>query len=174
MGEVLREFPAGDQQQVREGDSGDHPRVAGGVDPVVVAAAAAFGFVFIHPFVDGNGRIHRWLIHHILAKGKYNPKEIVFPVSAVMYRRIQEYKMVLEAYSKDVLPFIEWAPTDKNNVSVQNETRPLYSYFDATRQSEFLYECVNETITKDLPEEVAYLDAYRRFNDGTGCDLGLP
>lgn len=28
-----------------------------GVDPVVAAAVAAFGFVFIHPFDDGNDRI---------------------------------------------------------------------------------------------------------------------
>jgi hypothetical protein len=30
------------------------------VDPVCAAAAASFGFVFIHPFEDGNGRIHRF------------------------------------------------------------------------------------------------------------------
>ena len=35
-------------------------------DAVLAAAMIAFGFVFIHPFVDGNGRIHRYLIHHVL------------------------------------------------------------------------------------------------------------
>ena len=35
-------------------------------DAVLAAAVIAFGFVFIHPFVDGNGRIHRYLIHHVL------------------------------------------------------------------------------------------------------------
>jgi len=30
------------------------------VDPVCAAAAASFGFMFIHPFEDGNGRIHRF------------------------------------------------------------------------------------------------------------------
>src|SRR5262249_54249468 len=37
------------------------------IDPVTTAAALAFGFVYIHPFQDGNGRIHRWLFHHVLA-----------------------------------------------------------------------------------------------------------
>jgi len=31
-----------------------------GIDPVVAAAVCAFAFVFIHPFEDGNGRIHRF------------------------------------------------------------------------------------------------------------------
>ncbi|MCH7723954.1 MAG: Fic family protein [Bacteroidetes bacterium] len=35
-------------------------------DAVLAATIIAFGFVFIHPFEDGNGRIHRYLIHHIL------------------------------------------------------------------------------------------------------------
>jgi Fic family protein len=34
--------------------------------PVLAAASIAFGFVFIHPFEDGNGRIHRYIIHHLL------------------------------------------------------------------------------------------------------------
>ncbi len=37
------------------------------VDPIVAAAAMAFGFVFVHPFEDGYERIHRFLIHHQLA-----------------------------------------------------------------------------------------------------------
>ena len=146
----------------------------GGVEPVIVAATVAFGFVFIHPFEDGNGRIHRWLIHHILARARYNPKGMVFPISAVMLRRMQEYKGVLEAYSKSLLPFIEWAPTKNNNVKVLNETRWHYSYFDATKSAEFLFDCVQETITKDLPNEVAYLDAYRRFSDGIRRRFEMP
>lgn len=31
------------------------------IDPVITATLVAFGFVYIHPFEDGNGRIHRWL-----------------------------------------------------------------------------------------------------------------
>src|SRR2546421_1471792 len=42
-----------------------------GADPVSVAAALSFGFVFIHPFEDGNGRIHRFLIHHVLARSGF-------------------------------------------------------------------------------------------------------
>jgi len=42
--------------------------VAEHLDPVIGAAVLAFGFVFAHPFEDGNGRIHRYLIHHVLGR----------------------------------------------------------------------------------------------------------
>lgn len=51
-------------------------------DPVIAATMVAFGFVFIHPFQDGNGRIHRYLIHHMLARKGFTKQGLVFPVSA--------------------------------------------------------------------------------------------
>src|SRR5579864_342808 len=74
----------------------DGRSVARGVDPVAAAAAIAFGFVYVHPFADGNGRLHRWLIHHVLARAGYNPPGVVFPISAAILRGIDEYRAVLE------------------------------------------------------------------------------
>lgn len=129
-------------------------------DAVLMAALIAFGFVFIHPFEDGNGRIHRYLFHHILAEKVFVSKGLVFPVSAVILDRIDDYRETLEHYSKPRLDLIEWRPTDKNNVEVLNQTIDLYRYFDATRQAEFFFECVEETVNKTLPEEVSYLIRY--------------
>jgi Fic family protein len=131
-----------------------------GYDAVLAAASIAFGFVFIHPFADGNGRIHRYLIHHMLACMKFTQQGIIFPVSAAILNRIDEYRRVLESYSEPLLDFIEWEKTKNNNVAVLNETIDYYRYFDATRQAEFLYDCVNETIERLIPEEVAYLQKY--------------
>ncbi len=131
-----------------------------GYNAVLAAASIAFGFVFIHPFVDGNGRIHRYLIHHVLARMKFTQQGIIFPVSAAILNRIDEYRSVLESYSHTLLDFIEWDKTPNNNVSVFNDTIDYYRYFDATRQAEFLYDCVNETIERLIPEEVAYLQKY--------------
>ena len=132
-------------------------------DPIIAAAVIAFGFVFIHPFEDGNGRIHRYLIHHVLAEKGFAPTGIVFPVSAVILDRIAEYRRTLEACSKPRLDLIEWEPAPRGNVHVLNETIDLYRYFDATRQAEFLYECVQQTVEKTLPEEVAYLERHDRM-----------
>jgi hypothetical protein len=145
-----------------------------GIDPVVVAAALSFGFVYIHPFEDGNGRLHRWLIHHTLAIAGYNPPGVVFPISAAIYRDIAGYKSVLASYSRPLLGLIEWEPTAAGNVRVLNETGDYYRYFDATAQAEFLYECVEQTIERDLPHEVAYLEAYDRFANGVQKIVDMP
>jgi hypothetical protein len=138
---------------------------AGGqeLDPVVAAACLAFGFVYIHPFEDGNGRLHRYLIHHVLAERGFNPRGIVFPVSAVMLREIDTYRRVLETHSAEVLPLINWEPTDSGNVRVLNDTADFYRYLDATPHAEFLFHCVRETLEHDLPDETRFLEAYDRF-----------
>jgi hypothetical protein len=141
---------------------------------VIAAAVLAFGFVYIHPFEDGNGRLHRWLIHHVLSREGYNPPATVFPVSAVMLREISEYRRVLESYSRTLLPLIEWHPTDDNNVDVVNDTADYYRFFDATAHAEFLYHCVENTVERDLPQEVAYLEAYDHFVRGVQEFLDMP
>lgn len=70
------------------------------LDAVVAASVLAFGFVYVHPFEDGNGRIHRYLIHHVLAQRRFHPSGVVFPVSAAILDRIDEYRRVLEDYSQ--------------------------------------------------------------------------
>jgi Fic family protein len=61
------------------------------VEAVIAAAVAAFTFVFIHPFEDGNGQLHRFLIHAILARQKFSPPDILFPVSAAIVRDRRSY-----------------------------------------------------------------------------------
>jgi Fic family protein len=145
-----------------------------GVDAVVIAAPLAFGFVYIHPFEDGNGRLHRWLIHHTLAAAGYNPAGVVFPLSAAIYRDIAAYKSVLESYSRLLLGLIEWEPTPTGNVRVLNNTVNYYRFFDATAHAEFLYRCVEQTIDQDLPQEVAYLEAYDQFSKGVQEIVDMP
>jgi hypothetical protein len=127
------------------------------LDPVLQAAATAFGFVYVHPFADGNGRLHRCLIHQTLADRHFTPPGMLFPVSSVMLDRIDMYRETLQAHSARLMDFIEWIPTPKGNVEVINETADLYRYFDCTQSAEFLYRCVQRTIEVDLPREIDYL-----------------
>jgi hypothetical protein len=132
---------------------------------VLQAAATAFGFVYIHPFQDGNGRLHRCLIHHVLAERKFTPPGMVFPVSSVLLDKIDNYRDTLRAHSGPLMHFIEWRPTPERNVGVLNDTADFYRYFDCTEAAEFLYACVERTIEQDLPREIDYL---RRHDEAMG------
>ncbi len=135
------------------------------VDAVLQASVMAFAFVFIHPFEDGNGRLHRYMIHHVLAERGYTPTGMIFPVSSVLLKRQAEYGEELRAFTGPLLPFVEWVPTEKQNVRVLNETADLYRFGDYTEITEFLYECVVTTIEHDLPRQIEYL---ARFDEAKG------
>jgi hypothetical protein len=144
------------------------------VDAVCASALTGFGFVFVHPFEDGNGRIHRFLIHHSLARLGYTPQGIVFPVSAVMLRDPARYDKALSAFSGKMAPFIEYRMGKAQRMTILNETKSLYQYFDATPQTEYLYECVAETIEKDLREEIGFIEKYDRALDEAKEIVDMP
>ena len=129
----------------------------GELDTVLQAAATAFGSVYIHPFQDGNGRLHRCLIHHVLAERKFTPPGMVFPVSPVMLNRIDIYHYTLRAHSGPLMDYIERRPTPERNVEVLNDTADLYRYFDCTEAAEFLYDCVAQAVDRELPREIDFL-----------------
>lgn len=143
-------------------------------DPVLVATTVAFGFVFIHPFSDGNGRIHRYLIHHILSRMGFAKRGMIFPISAAILNRIDEYQLILESYSSERLDLIDWEATVDHNVEIINETIDLYRYYDLTDQVEFIYKCIEETIEQIIPEELDYLEKYDRMTQYINNYLSLP
>lgn len=144
------------------------------LDPVVAATVLAFGFVYIHPFEDGNGRIHRYLMHHVLARRGFNPPGLHFPVSSAILDRITEYKSVLESYSSRLLSCVQWEATQKGNVKVLNDTADFYRFFDATPHAEFLYKCVRQTIEQDLPNETNFLRSFDAFRAGIENMIDMP
>lgn len=143
-------------------------------DAVLATAVIAFGFVFIHPFVDGNGRLHRYLFHHVLLRKKYVPHGMIFPISSIILEQLDQYRSTLEAFSHPRLPLIDWMPADDNNVEIRNETADLYRYFDATKQAEFLYTCIQKTIDVTIPEEVDYLRKFDFFRDFINDYVPMP
>lgn len=132
----------------------------GGVPPVIHAAAVAYGFVFLHPFEDGNGRIHRFLIHNILARRDFTPEGIMFPVSASMLKNPNDYDASLEAFSHPLMSLVEYSLDEQGQMTVENETFRWYAYIDMTAQAEALYKFIEQTIDKELVEELSFLAKY--------------
>ena len=138
-----------------------HKRMkAANISPVIHAAIIAYGFVFLHPFEDGNGRIHRFLIHNILSLQKLMPHGLMFPVSAVMLKNPADYDASLEAFSKPLLQLSDYRLDEMGQMIVENDTAGWYQYMDMTVQSEALYEFVIKTIDEDLTDELSFLMSY--------------
>lgn len=85
------------------------------------------------------------------AQAGYNPPGLVFPVSAVILDRIEEYRKVLQQYSHKLLPLISWEISEDNNVQV-----------------------IKQTIERDLPEEVEFLRRYDKFRLGVESIVDMP
>ena len=144
------------------------------IDPILHAVIVAFSFVYIHPLEDGNGRVHRYLLHHILAKQNFYPKGMIFPISNVILDELEKYRDILIAHTKPLMNLIEWESTKTGNVKILNATDDLYRYFDCTQSCEFIYECVQKTIQETLPSELKYLKSFDKSYKGINELLEMP
>jgi len=132
------------------------------INAVVIAAIIAFGFVYIHPFKDGNGRIHRFLIHHILSRMGFTPNDFVFPVSAVMYQDAAKYQDTLNLFSEPLLQLVDYSLDHEGFMTVSGETIDYYRYFDATGIVANMFAFIRDTIDTEYLKE---LDFLKRFSE---------
>lgn len=139
------------------------------VPTLISAAVISFAFDFLHPFSDGNGRIHRFLLHHVLARNGFGPEGIILPVSAVILNRPREYDQALESVSKPLMSLVEYTMDDRQRMTVTNDTADFYRYLDCTELTRITIDFIRETIETELPAELRYLASYddvrRRMRD---------
>ena len=131
-------------------------------NPVIMASIISFAFVFIHPFNDGNGRIHRYLLHHVLTAKKFNPDNIIFPVSAVLYKQPGLYDEMLESFSRKLMEKVDYVLADDGSMTVTNETGDFYRFINFTKIVEDFFDVVEETLKTELIPELDYLIAWER------------
>ncbi|MBU4525742.1 MAG: Fic family protein [Desulfomicrobium sp.] len=146
----------------------------GGLPAVIHAAVVSYGFVFMHPFEDGNGRIHRFLIHNIFFQRGLVPKGIMFPVSAAMLKNPALYDQSLETFSAPVIRLIDYDVDDTGQMTVTSDTKNLYRFIDMTAQAEALYEFVLLTIEHELVEELDFLNSYDNTKQSIQHIIDMP
>ena len=144
------------------------------VDPVLVAVAMSFAFVFIHPFDDGNGRTHRYIMHYVLARMGFVPNGLIFPVSAVLLKRQREYDRMLETFSERVMKKLDYAFEASGELSVQGESVDYYRYIDYTPIVEAIQGVIRETIETEWKSELDYLMCYDRIREGMRQVVDMP
>lgn len=164
-----------DLADLMEGLVAAHRRMdSGNVPAVIHAAAVAYGFVFLHPFDDGNGRIHRFLIHNILARRGFTPEGVMFPVSASMLKNPAGYDASLEAFSRHLMALVEYSLDEEGGMTVHNDTAMWYRYIDVTSQAEALFRFIEQTIDKELASELAFLASYDKTKNAIQEIVDMP
>ena len=106
--------------------------------------------------MDGNGRLHRYLIHDVLSSSGFTPKGIVLPVSAVILANLDKYIHTLEHFSKPLQARTTYNP-DVPEVPATGNDALYFRYFDATEQASFLYWALERTVEQDLVQEITHL-----------------
>jgi hypothetical protein len=141
---------------------------------LVRAACAAFGFVYLHPFLDGNGRIHRFLIHHVINGARRLKGGAIVPVSAVFLRGADKYLEVLNGFSRPTMRLWRYAPgEDAPHVTASPGGRP-YRFFDATREVRFLHAMLIEAVRTELPRELHWLSGFDAAFEQLNDELNIP
>ncbi len=154
----------GDVPELMQGLLDTHNRMlSSDVDPVVHAAVIAFAFVYVHPFKDGNGRMHRSLIHHVLARRGFVASATIFPISAAIQHDMPAYDACLEVVSRPLLEVVDYEyDVDDEMVHVEGETIDHYRFLNLTAAAEYLYAIVGKTIDAEFKDELNFVVRYDR------------
>ena len=143
------------------------------LEPIMVAAVAAFGFVFIHPFEDGNGRTHRFMLHYFLSTRGVTPKNFIFPVSATILEDMPAYDECLETFSVPVKDLVEYEFDEDFSMTVTSDSAYLYRYPDATPLVDYLYNCIDQTIEVGLKKELDLLHKFRQVKQAIDREMDV-
>lgn len=145
------------------------------VPALIHATAISFGEVYIHPLDDGNGRIHRYLIHEVM-KQREPEHEFIIPISAAILKDEKEYDRVLETISRPVMAMLDWEldGENQNKLIVHNDIDYMYRFPDYTEHVKFVYRMMDKAISAELKEEIILLIVFDGIKDAINQRTDVP
>jgi hypothetical protein len=160
-----------------------------GAESLSRAAVLAFGFVYIHPMRDGNGRIHRFLINDTLIRDKAVPDGVILPVSATITSSIDfraGYDRTLEVFSRPFMRRYATAYRFGELVTYEDGTpsnflfddyedaRFAWRYPDLTEHVLYTANVVKHTIRTEMADEARVLVIFQRAQEQLKEVLEMP
>ncbi len=146
-----------------------------GLSSVARAALISFGYVYLHPMVDGNGRISRFFINDVLRRDGALPAPYIVPISTILQRvglRPLSYDGALELFSRPLMQQYrsQWyfgteqrgedgVPYNLQFESYQDALH-AWRYPDLTRHVSFLADALELTIEQEMRSEAQYLQRH--------------
>ncbi|MBK4770445.1 MAG: Fic family protein [Pantoea sp. Morm] len=148
-----------------------------GAAPLARAGVIAFGFVYIHPMRDGNGRIHRFLINDTLNRDGAIPDGVILPVSATITSSMDfrvGYDRTLDLFSKKLMRryagcyrFGELKTYDDGTrsnfiFSDYEDARFAWRYPDLTEHVLYTGRVIEHTVRTEMADEARVLVLFQR------------
>lgn len=160
-----------------------------GANSVVRAAAVSFAFVYLHPLADGNGRVHRFLINHLLAADKTVPANLIVPVSSTIAGSAKgraDYDAALELFSRPFMSVyaeayrfgpkricLDGVESNFEFISAPDALH-AWRYIDLTRQVHYLSEVLRQTVEHEMADEAELLRQYDLALEGLKAVIEMP
>ncbi len=161
-----------------------------GQSPVMRSAVAAFGFVYMHPLADGNGRVHRFLINDVLRRDGAVAAPMVLPVSSLISSHAADrraYDGILDTISAPLMQALTgqyafdtsqtlYADGIRSNFVFSGDevARPVWRYLDLTPHVVYLANVLERTITEDMREESRYLRSHTQARSAIKDIVEMP
>ena len=151
----------------------------GDVPPLVRAALVSFGFVFLHPFMDGNGRLSRLLAHHSLnlqqALPRADGQATLLPLSVAMKRHEADYLAALEAFSRPARHLWDVTCLADNEFLFDFRSTPhIYAHWNGEAAARFVTTCAEQALAQSLIEETLFIQAFDQAFDRIDRSFNLP
>jgi hypothetical protein len=123
--------------------------------PLIIAVIGSFGCNYLHPFLDGNGRVHRYLFHALLAWSQAIPPGTVAPISPDLHAIKWRYRNALEDFSDRIMLALDHEPDTKTDELKIASPRPLslYQHWDATAVVELMHDVWVEAVQSMLEQK---------------------
>ena len=113
--------------------------------------------VYIHPFMDGNGRAHRFLFHNVLAQREYAPPGTLFPLSAWLLNHRRDYIGCMTDTCQGILGTADLQRLPDGRLKVRNDIKAGFQFPDLTLEALSLCRFVEASVREELEPNIEFL-----------------
>lgn len=119
----------------------------------VQAGILSSTFVYIHPYMDGNGRISRYLIQECLCRSKTLPEGLILPVSDGILANIHNYYNALNNISSKIESITDYVE-ENHQLYIKTDNKNFFRDLDVTDYTTYLSGVIVNVATNILPKEI--------------------
>lgn len=136
--------------------------------------AIAHSFIYIHPFMDGNGRLSRFIMQDILANEGIKLQGIIMPISAGLLVNLDSYITTLDGLSRRLLSATQYHRRDlTSDPELDEKHAHLFAHLDFTDLQGEINKSASRVLDGLMRDEVHHLVRRDRFKEQLNRELDL-